>query len=105
MGVWRVERVGRRRGERTIEDVAHHGEFAATTESIAGDGGKYWRSEGRQVRPRGDEVVDVCVREGQRLHLFYICAGCEGLVATREDYCAHIFVFFKRLQGGIQLLE
>ena len=67
------------------QHVAHHGQFAATTERMTGNRGDQRCADGCEPAPRGEEVRTKNVGEGQRGHLLDIGARREGLGRSGDD--------------------
>nr|POF14306.1 hypothetical protein CFP56_03330 [Quercus suber] len=97
----RLAEVGFRRA---VEDVAHHGQLAATAQRVPVDG----RDDGLldrvgELAPGLDEVVAVRFGEGLAAHLLDVGAGGEGFVRAGQDGGADGGVLVEGAEGLVEL--
>nr|POE74298.1 hypothetical protein CFP56_70773 [Quercus suber] len=97
----RLAEVGFRRA---VEDVAHHGQLAASTQRVSVDRRDDGLLDGvGEVTPGLDKVVPVGLREGLGAHFFDVGAGREGFVRAGQDRGADGGVLVKSAESGIEL--
>ena len=69
-----------------VHDVAHHGEFAASTQRISiHSRDQRLLEEGDEVGPGFYKVFTVCVAESEVLHFFDVGTCCKGFFRAGED--------------------
>ena len=85
------------------DEVAHHGEFAAAAQGIAGHRRDHRLAALADPVPGRDEVVDIALRVGQALHLGDVGAGRESLVRAGDDDRADCRIPLEDVERAVDL--
>jgi hypothetical protein len=88
---------------RCDDEVAHHGQLAASTQCIARDRGDQWFAASGNAIPLCQVVALENVRMGQGCHLANVGAGGEGPFGAGDDDAADAIIRLQTIQGDQQL--
>lgn len=88
-----------------IDDVAHHGQLAATAQSVSINGSNDGLLGAGHLGPVVEEVALDALRVGVGQHLLDISSSSECLLASSQNDGSNALILAKSLQGGGQLLH
>src|SRR5690606_4505533 len=87
------------------DEIAHHGQLAATAERKAADGGDHRLAAAGDIVPAGGKVLDHGLGEAVGLHFLDIRTGGKGLLRTGDDDGADAGICLEGGENAPQLVK